>query len=254
MVHEKKQCAPGDDRDETADDRDRSSEDQDRASEARDQRSQARDDRAEAREGANRRFDPKAATDRAAAKRDRQGSAGDRRHARHDRGAASTDRNLSARERAAAVLDGLTGAYRRDPGLLVLEREIVRAKRTGHPFVLAFVDVDGLKATNDSRGHAAGDALLGRVANAIKGSVREYDLLVRFGGDEFLCGISDLHLAVATERFDAARAGLAGGGEGTFSVGMCELTADDSLDDLIKCADAVMYETRRGRTSAPPVS
>lgn len=253
-AYPQQESSPGDDRDETADDRDRSSEEQDRVSEARDRRSQARDDRAEDRERTHDRFDPKAATDRAAAKRDRQSSAGDRRHAKHDRGAASTDRNLSTRERAAGVLDELTGAYRRDPGLLELEREIIRAKRMGHPFVLAFIDVDGLKARNDSQGHAAGDALLGQVSDAIKGLVREYDLLVRFGGDEFLCGISDLHLAEATDRFDAARTGLAGGGEGAFSVGMAELVADDSLDDLINRADAAMYEARRGRTIAPSVT
>ena len=84
----------------------------------------------------------------------------------------------------------MTGAYRRDAGLAALERDIVKAQRTGAPFTLAFADVVGLKATNDHAGHAAGDQLLAQVAALQQSAVREYDLLVRYGGDEFLCGLA----------------------------------------------------------------
>lgn len=158
----------GDDRDRTADERDRTSEAFDRASDARDERAEARDERAESREEAEARFDPGAASDRAGARRDRQGGASDRRHAGHDREAASTDRGLSARERATFLVDELTGAYRRDAGIMELDREITRAKRTRHPFALAFIDVDGLKTTNDVDGHPAGDQLLRHVVDTIR--------------------------------------------------------------------------------------
>lgn len=54
---------------------------------------------------------------------------------------------------------------------------------------LAFIDVDNLKAKNDSLGHPAGDKLLRDTADSIRAHLRSYDLLIRFGGDEFLCGL-----------------------------------------------------------------
>lgn len=238
-----------DDRDRTADDRDRTSSAHDETADARDSRSDARDDRAEARDRAKHTIDTKAASDRAGAKRDRQGSAGDRRHSEDDREAASADRVHSARERAALLLDGLTGVHRRDPGLLELERDVTKAHRTETSFVLAFVDVDGLKALNDSQGHAAGDALLSHVVDTLRGVVREYDLIVRYGGDEFICGLLDLELPEAQRRFEVANASLAVTREAHVTVGLAELAPDDTLHDLIARADAMMYAEREQRAA-----
>jgi len=85
---------------------------------------------------------------------------------------------MSARERAAYCIDELTGAHRRDAGLVELEREMARAKRTKQPFTLAFGDVDDLKHTNDPHGHAAGDQRLRRVADTIRSHLRSYDLII----------------------------------------------------------------------------
>lgn len=235
------------DRDRTADDRDRTSDAHDESADARDARSDARDARADARDKAKHTVDTTAASDRAGAKRDRQVSAGDRRHSEDDREAASADRVHSSRERAAMLLDGLTGAHRRDPGLLELEREVTKAHRTATSFVLAFVDVDGLKTLNDSQGHAAGDELLTQVADTIRGVVREYDLIVRYGGDEFLCGFLDLDLAETRRRFEAANASLAVTREAHFTAGLAELSPDETLDDLIVRADGMMYAEREKR-------
>jgi diguanylate cyclase (GGDEF)-like protein len=71
-----------------------------------------------------------------------------------------------------------------------IDQEIERAHRTMAPLVVADVDVVGLKAVNDSQGHAAGDALLQRAVNGICGHMRSYDLIVRIGGDELLCEMS----------------------------------------------------------------
>ncbi|HVF15191.1 MAG TPA: GGDEF domain-containing protein [Acidimicrobiales bacterium] len=240
----------GDDRDQTADERDHTSEAFDKASDDRDERADARDARAESREGAESRFDPGAVSDRAGAKRDRQGGASDRKHAEHDREAASTDRDLSARERATFLVDELTGAHRREAGILELEREITRAKRTKHPFVLVFIDVDRLKATNDSQGHAAGDELLRHVVDTIRAHVRPYDLIVRYGGDEFLCGLPDLTAAEAAERFGLVNVDLASRRQASVTAGMAELSADDRVEDLIKRADDALYRERRGRSAA----
>jgi diguanylate cyclase (GGDEF)-like protein len=243
-------ATPGLARDQAADERDRISFDHDAASAVRDQRAAARDERAETREsdsqpGAG------AAHDRSAARRDRQGSARDRQHSGTDREAASSDRRDSARERSAAVFDGLTGARHREPGLVELEREILRAARTGQSFVLAFIDVDGLKRVNDTQGHSAGDDLLRDVADAVRSATRDYDLLVRYGGDEFLCGFLDLPLADAHARFDRSKQTLFAACGGSFSVGLASLREHEELDDLIERADESMYAARRARADAP---
>lgn len=238
-----------DDRDQTADERDRTAEAIDQASDDRDERADARDKRAEIREADDARLDVGAASDRAGAKRDRQGGATDRRHAVDDREAASTDRDLSARERAVSLVDELTGAHRRDAGILELEREVTKAQRTKQPFVLVFIDVDGLKRENDSRGHAAGDGLLRHVIDTMRAHVRSYDLIVRYGGDEFLCGLADVTLDEVANRFELVNADLASSRQASVTAGMAELAADDRLEDLIHRADAALYEQRRGRSA-----
>jgi len=239
----------GEDRDRTAEDRDQRAEQHDQASEARDVRAAARDQRAEAREQAANTFDEGAAADRAGALRDRKGGASDRVQAADDRLAASGDRLLSARDRSNFSVDDLTGAYRRDPGLVALAREIEKAQRTRQPFVLAFVDVDSLKATNDSHGHAAGDQRLRETAEAIRGRLRSYDLIIRFGGDEFVCALPDLTMVEAAERFALIEADLMAANQ-RITVGMAEVESDDALEDLIARADAVMYSKRKQQRSA----
>jgi diguanylate cyclase (GGDEF)-like protein len=240
---------PGEDRDRTAEDRDQTAEAYDRASEARDARADSRDVRAGARERTAGVVDPGALADRTGALRDRRGGASDRTHAADDREAASADRALSARERVASSIDELTGAHRREAGLVELEREIARAKRTKQPFTLAFVDVDGLKGTNDSLGHVAGDQLLRRTIDSIRAHLRSYDLIVRFGGDEFLCALLDVTMAQGAERFSLVKADLAATEQASVTVGLSELEADDALEDLIARADEAMYRERRSRSA-----
>jgi len=241
---------PGEDRDRTADDRDQRAEAHDLESEARDERAEARDDRAEARERAADGVDSGAAADRAGALRDRRGGASDRTQAADDRDAASADRVLSARDRVASSIDELTGAYRREAGVLELERDMARAKRTSQPLALAFVDVDGLKATNDSLGHAAGDQLLCETAESIRAHLRSYDLIIRFGGDEFLCALLDVTVDDAAKRFARVNEDLAATRHASVAVGLAELEADDAPEDLIARADEAMYVERQQRRSA----
>ena len=242
----------GQNEDRTAEDRDRQAEAHDRASHARDQRADARDQRAESREPSADGADAAAAADRAGASRDRREAASDRAHAADDRRAASTDRAKSARDRATSSIDLLTDTRRREPGLAELERELARAKRTRRPFTLAFVDVNDLKRTNDSLGHVAGDQLLRDTAEVIRSRLRSYDLIVRFGGDEFLCVLLDVTMEDAAKRFSLVNADLASTQKASISVGLAELQADDALEDLIDRADKAMYQERakRRRTTA----
>ena len=129
-----------------------------------------------------------------------------------------------------------------------LERESVRAKRTNQPFVLAFIDVDNFKATNDSLGHGAGDQLLRQIVDTMRAHLRSYDLIVRFGGDEFLCALPGLNMAQASRRFLHVHSDLNDLEDASVTVGLAELHSDDSLEDLISRADADLYRKRQRRS------
>ncbi len=229
----------GDERDRMADERDRTSELQDKAADARNQRAKARD--AAVASGLA------SAPDRAESARDREEAERDRSHAAADRHASWLDRASSAGDRTLAAVDQLTGAHSRDAGLIELDREIARAKRTGQPYVLAFVDLDGLKATNDSLGHAAGDRRLRQTADAIRANVRSYDLILRLGGDEFMCGLTGLKMKEAVTRFVLVNAALAEALQEPITVGLADLEPDDSLTSISVRADAAMYKERQRR-------
>jgi len=238
----------GETRDRTAEGRDRRAERRDERSEARDQTAESRDKRAEDRNM----VDPDAASDRAEARRDRTEGARDRGHAAGDRKAALLDRLDAAldRDNAAAELtlmsiDELTGAYNRGPGYAELRREIARARRTGKPLTLAFVDVDGLKEINDTQGHAAGDRLLVEIAASIRSHFRPYDLLIRYGGDEFVCVLFDVDTTEALNRFALVNARLDEAMSASVTIGLAMLDDDDELKDLLERADANMYRERQ---------
>ena len=237
----------GFDRDRVAWERDRASAAHDALADERDLCAGRRDHRAERREQFTKDVDPQNAFDRSEAKRDREQSAAERLNSRDDRVASEADRILSARERSEYVVDELTRAHRRAAGLFELEREVVQAKRTGQPFTLAFVDIDGLRAVNDSRGHAGGDELLVLVADTIRVHVRPDDLIVRYGGDEFLCGLLGLSIAEATRRFDLVNVEIAMTSRSSVTAGLAEMAEPESLSALIRRADEDLYDRRKHR-------
>jgi diguanylate cyclase (GGDEF)-like protein len=234
-----------------ADDRDRTAEDRDDTAEARDERSEARDERAQARDERDGRIDIDATADRVGARHDREAAAGDRRDSVSDRSAGASDRAPSARERDELLLDALTGAYLRPAGFMELEREITKAARTDQPFVLGFIDVDGLKEVNDTKGHEEGDELLRHVVRVVRGRLREYDVVVRFGGDEFVCGLPDLGLEEVRQRLEGVNAELRETQGASISFGLVERDPAEDLDALIRRADLAMYEARATRRDAP---
>ena len=226
------------------DERDRAADERDRTADERDRLADERDRAAEAREGAGRRSSPRDA------ERDpgyREYAARDRGLAAHDRRLAAHDRRRAAHDREQAGLDGLTGALRRERGMMDLQREIDRARRSGGRLVLAFVDVDGLKAINDDHGHAAGDQLLRDVAAALLNGLRSYDLVVRYGGDEFVCALPGTNLDGAKRRFAEVATMLAEKNpRASVSTGLAELAEPDSLEELTARADAALSAGRRG--------
>jgi diguanylate cyclase (GGDEF)-like protein len=174
-------------------------------------------------------------------------AATDRARAAEDRARAALDRERAARERArleaellAAHLDELTGVYRREMGRLAITHEIGRARRSNAPFVLAFVDVDELKTINDRDGHAAGDHVLQTVARAMQARLRSFDPIMRYGGDEFVCGLGSADLAEAERRFADIQSAIEAAAGVQISVGFAELEPGDTEEGLTGRADAAM--------------
>jgi diguanylate cyclase (GGDEF)-like protein len=183
---------------------------------------------------------------------DRAGAASDRHLAAEDRASASTDSDHARVELEQAHLDTLTGAQRRKLGRVALQHEIDCSRRSCEPFVLAFIDVDGLKELNDREGHAAGDALLQTVVAALRSGLRSSDPIVRHGGDEFLCGFTNTDLATSRRRVEQIRASLANGStKASISVGIATLGERDTLEMLIARADADMYSRKERRQIDP---
>jgi diguanylate cyclase (GGDEF)-like protein len=226
---------------------------EDRSAAARDRR-QAEIDRAAAfsDRGAGASERNEAELDRTTALADRGMGAGERGDAELDRNTALADRGASARERQDSSVDFLTGVLHRGFGVVSLKRELKRAKRKNRPLVLAFVDVDHLKAINDSVGHAGGDRMLVQVADTLRANLRGYDSIVRYGGDEFVFAIMGLNVADAKRRVALVNAALAESCEhGSVTVGLAQLLPDDSLKELVARADAALYQARQDERSSP---
>ncbi|MEO8229730.1 MAG: GGDEF domain-containing protein [Chloroflexota bacterium] len=175
---------------------------------------------------------------------DRARAAADRARAAKDRAEAAVERARLEAELRSAHLDELTGAYRREMGRLALANEITRARRSDGQFVLAFVDVDRLKEVNDRDGHAAGDRVLQKVVHTIRGRLRSFDPIIRYGGDEFVCGLSGTDMDEAERRFEAIGAVLQADADVGISVGFAALSIGDTPEELTERADAAMLEVK----------
>jgi diguanylate cyclase (GGDEF)-like protein len=154
-----------------------------------------------------------------------------------------------------ATRDALTQVYNRGYFTERLEAEAVRALRTGQAMALLMIDADEFKSINDRFGHAAGDRVLQLMAQACQASLRPYDLLARFGGEEFVVLLPETTLAQACEVAERVIAAVAALGPATptgeplrvtVSVGVAVLASTDSGGtSLLHRADAALYQAKR---------
>jgi diguanylate cyclase (GGDEF)-like protein len=155
-------------------------------------------------------------------------------------------RGFEQLERAACV-DALTGVLNRRAFERDVRREIGRCARHGGIFSVAMIDVDGLKAINDSKGHGAGDSSLRAVARALLGSIRGEDTAYRIGGDEFAALLPE----ATSRQAETVMARVAAASPTGFTWGVANCPVDGpTIETLLASADARLYRRRaRARRS-----
>ncbi|MBB4287021.1 putative bifunctional diguanylate cyclase/phosphodiesterase [Roseospira goensis] len=162
-------------------------------------------------------------------------------------------RRMQERVAQLAYFDTVTGLPNRRLFEDRAEQILRYARRTGQRVGILFLDLDGFKLINDTRGHAAGDVLLRAVAHELHGLVRESDTIARFGGDEFVIALQDLETVEQARelahrilaRFaHPFRIGTATVFSGT-SIGIAMFPDDgETVEDLVRAADAAMYQAK----------
>ncbi|MBI4384873.1 MAG: diguanylate cyclase [Nitrospinae bacterium] len=154
-----------------------------------------------------------------------------------------------------AFTDPLTGLFNRRKGMEVLENEMARAQRKKGALSAIMADVDHFKSVNDSRGHRAGDEVLREIARRLRQTVRKYDTLVRWGGEEVLVVCPDTgarEVETVAERFRRAVASRPVEIEGqpalevTASFGAATASDGDlaGVERLIERADEALYRAK----------
>jgi len=150
-----------------------------------------------------------------------------------------------------AYLDPLTGTANRRFAEITLHARHEEFRRYGWPFGLIFIDIDRFKCINDECGHVAGDEVLKMVAKTLMNSARSFDVVARWGGDEFIAVITNVdyeQLVATANRFRSLveRSNRAAGPvkQVTISIGATLARGDDTEETLLERADRFMYESK----------
>jgi len=159
-----------------------------------------------------------------------------------------------------ATTDALTGLANRHAMEEIFPDEITGCVANGTPVSFIMIDVDNFKKFNDMFGHIAGDRVLSAVAKILRTQFRPDDLLVRYGGDEFAVLLPGVDLKQALIIADRVRLSVCGEtGDGTdsliqipikISMGIAELQTGDTIDKLIRDADAALYRAKHSGRNA----
>jgi diguanylate cyclase len=164
-----------------------------------------------------------------------------------------TRRLEKAFARASSDLDPLTGLHNRQVMSRELERERARALRANRPCCFALADLDHFKAVNDTHGHAVGDRVLVAVAECFLSTLRPYDTIYRYGGEEFLLCLPDAPADIACRILErvlgelraksvTVREGLAL--STTCSFGVAQVDPDATVEEIVKRADQALYRAK----------
>ena len=162
-------------------------------------------------------------------------------------------RDLNEALKEASTKDALTGIGNRRMLMENLKAETARAERLERPLTVVLIDVDRFKSVNDVYGHEAGDKVLVRIANAIRSSVRDYDMCGRWGGEEFMVIMPEIGAAEGAgvvERMRQAIEGIEMMADEqplriSASFGIAERKPGERISDTISRADAALFEAKR---------
>jgi diguanylate cyclase (GGDEF)-like protein len=152
-----------------------------------------------------------------------------------------------------AITDSLTRAFNRRQMETLVHDEVERAQRYQQPMSLIILDIDHFKKVNDNYGHPVGDKVLQKVSEILAGSLRQSDSLGRWGGEEFLILLPQIHLGAAASVAEKLRLAVYATNfelktPVTISLGVAELRDDESAGDWITRADQALYMAKdRGR-------
>ena len=157
-----------------------------------------------------------------------------------------------------AFIDDLTGLNNRRGFLTLATQHVKHAHRTGSPFLIAFVDVDGMKQINDTYGHQEGNRALADATDVLKESFRQSDILARLSGDEFAVLIADageasIEVVTGRIRLNLATLNAMPGRQYalSLSVGIVAAQPDFAdLDRLLSEADALMYRQKQQKKAS----
>lgn len=153
-----------------------------------------------------------------------------------------------------AMYDALTGIANRRYIEMNLETRLEELKRYNWSFAVMFMDVDNFKALNDTYGHQSGDRILKMIGSTMVNSLRSFDIIGRWGGEEFvviLVNVAAGELFKVADRFrqlvENSQLTLENGEflSTTVSVGVTNATVGDSVDAIIERADKLMYQSKR---------
>jgi diguanylate cyclase (GGDEF)-like protein len=151
-----------------------------------------------------------------------------------------------------AIRDNMTGCFSRQSGEELMELQFILSRRSGNPLSVAFIDLDRFKQVNDSFGHEAGDAVLVNATEAVQSNLRMGDMLVRWGGEEFILIMPNTTAPLARQALERVRAAGLGkrpdGNPVTASMGIAERIDDgaEGWPQLVEKADARMYQAKQG--------
>ncbi|WP_440105917.1 diguanylate cyclase [Acidovorax sp. BL-A-41-H1] len=171
-----------------------------------------------------------------------------------------------AQNRELAIRDMLTGLLNRRHLTDLMHLEVRRSQRSGRTLLLAQLDIDHFKRVNDTHGHAVGDRALQLFAQAVRASVRESDVLARWGGEEFVLMLSDTPVDEALDMLDRVRQVVEAldmphpGGvfRVTLSAGLAAHRVGDTAERTLERADQALYTAKAlGRNRvvlAPPAT
>jgi two-component system cell cycle response regulator len=150
-----------------------------------------------------------------------------------------------------ATHDPLTGLFNRGAIVDILQNELMRAQRERKSITAILADIDHFKRINDTQGHSAGDAALRRIAQRLQSSVRGYDSVGRYGGEEFLIVLPGCSSPRGAERAEQIRLALCGPGQDssesgiTVSMGVASTQGPTEMEELLAFADAALYRAKR---------